>query len=280
MWTFSANASGNVSFTGTVASLGVTSTTGTSNAVAIQTKPAITVSYVGMVTPVSVGQEITVVVQVANTGEAQINNVLPVLIGQGDTASINNVASPVAQNIAGGSSATYTWRYATSANGVVSFYGTASGTDANSGEVISATPATSSDVTIEEPAALTTMLYAPGTVSRGQLYTVTMVVSNTGAAGATGVAPSALVFSGTGTKMRGVDSGARAGGDLVNAFYGPMQAHAVAGLDEHEIPMCKAGNEAVGGFLRCFAGEKSFRQVQSGCKRRRMLSHVKDAARI
>jgi len=203
-WTFSAAGSGNVVFTGKVASLGEESGVGTSNSITIQTPAALNITYVAQVSPVSVGQQITLVMEVSNSGEAQANNVVASIVPQGDTASISYVSgpNPSSANIAGGASQRYTWIYNTTGTGTVNFYGQASGTDANSGVVKEAVPVTSENIVIETPANLVAGIYAPGTVTIGQWYEVVMVVTNSGQAGAINVSPSALAIGGVGTSIQ------------------------------------------------------------------------------
>ncbi|HPI03349.1 MAG TPA: hypothetical protein PKZ78_05870, partial [Candidatus Goldiibacteriota bacterium] len=205
-WTFSADGSGAVWFNASAYTGAISSPVGSGNTVTVQSQPALTISYQPIVSPKSVGQQITVIMNVNNSGEAAANNTVPLVTVIGDASSLTLISGPVpgAANITGGSSAAYTWRYSTTNTGTVSFYGEAQGADANSGLIKTAAPVTSSQVILQSPATLTANLLLPSTVSLYQVYTVVMQVSNTGSAAAVNVAPpSALNLTGsTGSSIK------------------------------------------------------------------------------
>ncbi len=107
-----------------------------SNQEIIQTPASLLVSGITAPAAIAVGQTISVAITVQNTGQAGATGVLPnppVLSGL--TGAITPVSTPVAQNIAGGSSATFTYTYSANSPASVIFYtnGGISGKDANSG---------------------------------------------------------------------------------------------------------------------------------------------------
>ena len=204
-WTFSADGSGEVWFNASAYTGAISSPVGSGNTVTVQSQPSLTISYQPMVSP-KVWQQITVIMNVNNSGEAAANNTVPLVTVIGDASSLTLVSGPVpgSANIAGGASAAYTWTYSTSNTGTVSFYGEVQGTDANSGIIKTAAPVTSSQVILQSPATLTANLLLPSTVSLYQVYNVVMQVSNTGSAAAVNVtAPSALNLTGsTGSSIK------------------------------------------------------------------------------
>ncbi len=91
--------------------------------------------------PVTVGQWFTVALTVSNTGVASATGVLPFLEinSGGSLVAYQGGPSPAGPvTIARGGSQSFTWTYSVSGAGMVSFIGTASGTDAGSGMAVSA----------------------------------------------------------------------------------------------------------------------------------------------
>ncbi|HVE84635.1 MAG TPA: IPT/TIG domain-containing protein, partial [Myxococcales bacterium] len=113
----------------------VASSAASTSSVLVQRAAALTATLSASPATASVGQTITVTMQVQNTGEATANNVTPsalVLTGAGSATLVSGPTPPTAAAVAGGTSATFSWTYTASAPGAVTFSGTASGTDANS----------------------------------------------------------------------------------------------------------------------------------------------------
>ncbi|HEY8207443.1 MAG TPA: hypothetical protein VIG99_08185, partial [Myxococcaceae bacterium] len=141
----------------------------------------------------SVGQPLTVTMQVQNTGEATANAVTPsslVLTGAGNATLVSGPSPASAATLAGGSSTTFTWQYTASAPGALTFSGSASGADANSAQMAASASAPSTPVQVQTPAQLSIISFAvPGTIARGQTFTATMVVANIGEAAANAVLP-------------------------------------------------------------------------------------------
>ena len=164
---------------------------------------------------VSSGQQVTVTMNVQNTGGTQANNVTPSALTVNTTgtasATLLSGPNPASANIPASGSQNFTWTYIANSGangGTISFTGNASGTDAGTGNPVSSSVTTSNAVAVQVPASvnanLTTNL---AVVSDGQNVTVNMIVSNTGQATANNVTPSALTLSTTGTASATYSSG-------------------------------------------------------------------------
>lgn len=142
------------------------------------------------------GQTFVLTMTVANTGQATANGVapnplLPTMAITGGANAIN-VSSPPAQDIPGGSSATFTWTYFESGtgSGTLTFHAGVGGTDANAGTAVSAAAIDSTTMTVQTPASLSiTTFTAPAPILRGTGFTLTLMVTNTGQATANNVIP-------------------------------------------------------------------------------------------
>jgi uncharacterized repeat protein (TIGR01451 family) len=207
-WTFSAAATGIISFSGnasgTDANSGlVVSTSCSSNSVAIIPMANLVISCIPLPDPVSVGQNITVIMNVSNTGSDTAINVQPSITAVGDASSLSMVSGPIPASgaIAPAGALQFTWVYNCVGPGTVSFYEEASGIDMGTGLTITAVPITCGPVTIQTPASLSAQIIAmPKNVSIGQMITVIMSITNTGQASALTVAPlpQSLSLLGTG----------------------------------------------------------------------------------
>ena len=204
-WTFTENGTGpgTIQFQagagGTDANSGaaVNAALSFSNTVMVQTPPQLQVTAFTLPATLSRGQAFQAQMTVTNTGQATANGVLPSpnpptrSTTGGANASTGTGLTPA--TIAGGASATFTWNYTENGTGTgtIALSGGASGTDANSGAAVSAAVTSSNTAAVQTPASLTvTSLTLPPRLSRGQTFTVTMVVSNGGQAAATNVVPS------------------------------------------------------------------------------------------
>ena len=206
-WTYQAGGSvGTVNFTGnasgTDANSGLTASSGssTSSDVTIEIAGALTSSIAPETATVNTGQYFTVTMTVDNTGGAYVNNVAPSVLTLGGTSSATLVSGPdpAGAAIPGSGQQLYTWTYqAGGSAGTVNFTGNASGTDANSGDPVSSTSNTSSDVTIQIGGSLESDISIPAARNTSQNFTVTMTVTNNGASQVNVVAPSALTPGGT-----------------------------------------------------------------------------------
>ncbi|HZN92347.1 MAG TPA: IPT/TIG domain-containing protein, partial [Myxococcales bacterium] len=116
----------------------VASGAATTGQVVVQRASALTAQVtVAPVTAASVGQTLTVTMQVQNTGEATATGVTPstlVLTGAGGATLVTG-PTPASASIQGGTSTSFTWTYTASAPGALTFTGSASGTDGNSAQV-------------------------------------------------------------------------------------------------------------------------------------------------
>ena len=163
------------------------------------------------VTPnqVGTGQQVTVTMNVSNTGGTQANNVTPSTLTVNTTGTASAVLAsgpiPPSANIPAGSSQDFTWTYTCNSGangGTVSFTGNASGTDAITLNPVSSPVTTSNVVTVETPVTLVSSIIAtPSIVNSGGVIIITMTVQNTGQADALNVVPSALISTGEGTAV-------------------------------------------------------------------------------
>ena len=206
-WVYAGASSGTVNWSGSDlgldagSGLTVTSPLIMSNNVLIQSPAALVSALSATPGVVAVGQSIAVTMTVTNTGQAIANVVAPsalTMSGSG-SATLLSSPSPASTTIPGGSTATFTWIYSAASSGTVIWTGHATGSDANSGALISSPDSASNTVTISTPAALISVLTAaPDTVNISQTIAVTMTVTNIGQSDALNVTPSALIVGGTG----------------------------------------------------------------------------------
>jgi len=211
VWTYTAGSiSGAVYFTGSAAGtdantgLSVSSNSDTSNVILIKTPANLTVSINSSPAGVGENDTITVTMTVNNTGGATANGVAPSALTLGGTsasATLVDGPNPASADIAGAGTKQFIWHYKAGAiAGTVNFTGNAVGTDANSGNPVTAAVKTSNDTQIQGPAALTSSIQAsPSNPTPTGVITVTMTVSNTGGAQANSVAPSSLTLGGAST---------------------------------------------------------------------------------
>jgi uncharacterized repeat protein (TIGR01451 family) len=174
------------------------SSSASSNAAVVEEKAVLASSALILPERIVHGQVFTAQLFVHNGGGAIASSVLPgpLSLTFGGNAHATISAAPVAQDIAGGATATYTWTVKEdgAANGSISAATTAAGTDADSGAPIAAPPASQGPVPVEQPASLTSALTAPAAITRGQSFTVTLSVRNSGEAAAS-VVPGGLAIS-------------------------------------------------------------------------------------
>jgi len=136
------------------------------------------------------GQSFTAKLVVSNTGEATAANVLPsplvpALLRTG-AASATTATAQAAVSIAGGASATFTWTFTESGTGPGTLQVSTgiAGTDANSSAPLAAAAVNSNSLTVVAAPVLAAQSFTlPGTLTRGQTFTVTLTVANTGGSG-------------------------------------------------------------------------------------------------
>jgi hypothetical protein len=138
------------------------------------------------------GQTFAVVAAVTNTGGATARAVQPTApqVTATGGAAASTTSAPAPADIAAGATASFSFTFVENgtAPGALSFSASAAGSDANSGASISVS-ATSPDVPVTTPAALAigAVTVAPSIIDRGQAFTLTATVTNTGQAAAAAV---------------------------------------------------------------------------------------------
>ncbi|HPD18594.1 MAG TPA: hypothetical protein PLF61_02900, partial [Candidatus Goldiibacteriota bacterium] len=156
-WTYSADGSGSVWFSGNATGTdpvfgAVTSAVSGSRTINIQNAVNLVSSLIVAPFQVSLGQTITLVMSVTNNGQAQalnVDGILPVKSGSG---SVVLLSTPTPVNLPGNTSTLLTWTYTASGTGTVYFTSRAVGTDENSGLTKYSNIATSQNVLIQTPA--------------------------------------------------------------------------------------------------------------------------------
>ncbi|MDB4970761.1 MAG: Flagellar hook-length control protein FliK [Myxococcales bacterium] len=155
---------------------------------------------------VAAGQTFDVVMTVTNTGGDAAINLAPTALTVAGTSSAALVSGPTPASTAGpiapAGTTTFTFAYTAGPPGTLSFSGGASGQDATDSTAVSATPRTSSTITVGNPALLSATLTIPASITRSAPFTVTMVVTNGGGNTANAVAPSTLAKTGGATVAR------------------------------------------------------------------------------
>lgn len=132
------------------------------------------------------GMPFTATLVVTNTGTALAKNVLPnpqlpMTMSVTGNASAQPMGSPVATDIPGGGTASFSWTFMAQGTGSFHFEVGASGMDANSQDQVDAPTVDSGTTTIVPPSALTvSSLTLPGTINRGQQFDLTFSVKNSG----------------------------------------------------------------------------------------------------
>ncbi|HPI04373.1 MAG TPA: hypothetical protein PKZ78_11105, partial [Candidatus Goldiibacteriota bacterium] len=146
----------------------------------------------------SVGQRITIRMNVTNSGASTAEGVVPSALIKLGSASYNISSGPVpaSQSIASGASAQFTWTYTATGAGSLAVNAYSKGYAQYSKTTITATAVSSNFITIESPASLSSALSIDGTkFNIGQDVTVYMTVTNSGTAAANNVAPNPLNYT-------------------------------------------------------------------------------------
>lgn len=148
---------------------------------------------------VSVGQTVTVVLTITNTGSSSVTTLVPGLSFPVGLFSLVTGPSPASvATLTVGSAATFTWTLSATGAGVFVLTGTGTGTESATSKTVTASA--SAAVTVQSTAHLVGRLTAPATACAGQIMTVMATVSNTGQAVATGVGvPDPLFLEGSGS---------------------------------------------------------------------------------
>jgi hypothetical protein len=168
------------------------------NWVLIQSPPVLQVSGINAPSSVSLrlspyeGQLFTVTLTVTNSGDTTVNNLRPdpIELNQAPGALAGVISTPTPVDLAGHSSATFTWTFTALGTGTFSFSGKVTGIDSNSGAVVNSGIVTSGTIAVQQVATLASTLYVnPPMRYNGEVFTVLLVVTNTGGATAINVTP-------------------------------------------------------------------------------------------
>ncbi|MFL5392936.1 MAG: beta strand repeat-containing protein, partial [Myxococcales bacterium] len=216
-WTYqdASTSSGNLAFAATIAGSDVNSgvplavaaapATTTVQNPAVLSVTSLTLAPAAATGSIDRGQSFAVTLVVANTGGATATNVLPspsipAVLATGQ-ASASSPTGQVAVSIAGGSSQTFTWMYVENGTGpgALQVSAGAVGSDANSGDPLTAAAATSNLLTVVSPPVLSAQSFTlPSRLSRGQTFTASLIIANTGGSAAASVLPEPPVLAATG----------------------------------------------------------------------------------
>jgi len=142
------------------------------------------------------GRWFAVVLTVTNTAGASLNGPPPVVEPVPGGALVELITAPVAPlSLASGATASFAWTFSVSGAGPVAFSGTATGTDAATGRLLTALA--SAGAIVGSPAALSaTVIVMPASPETGMNVLARLEVTNNGAFDATGVRPFLDVNSG------------------------------------------------------------------------------------
>ena len=216
-WTYPTAGAGTLAFSGSVTARSVPSgatvdaaTDPTRPAQVVVQRPATLVATLPAAGAAAVGRDFTVSMTVVNEGGATVRNVAPgtPVVDPAGLAALKTATGPVppsVDSLAPGASATFTWTFvAGTTPGTVRISAAASGTDANSGAVISSATATSGDFVIGAAGIQATLSANPATVNVGQAIVLVLTVSNPGQAAVNGFAiagPTATSNDGAGATV-------------------------------------------------------------------------------
>lgn len=211
-WTFPTAASGIASFAarvaGTDANDGAPLAGAAGATTTVQRGAALAGRAAAAPTAVGPGGAIDVTLEVWNDGEATAIGVRPdppILTGAG--ATLVSGPTPASADLAGGAvPATFRWTYQAPASGELAFTIQAHGLDENSRASVLTDPSRTALVTVQAPGELTAALGTPERATPPTTFTATVLVTNTGVATITNVAPSlsfARLDAGTATAAIG-----------------------------------------------------------------------------
>ena len=171
---------------------------------------------------VSVLQDLQLLLDVTNAGQADAISVQPLLPSTSGTAVATLGSPPAAQNIPGGSTRTFVFIVHPTASGTLGLAGSAAGSDVNSGAAVASPVATAPSVLVQRPASLTAVAsLAPATASTNQTVSLTLAVTNTGeaTAGAVSAGPVTITGSALATQLSAPAPRDVAGGATVNFVW-------------------------------------------------------------
>lgn len=147
---------------------------------------------------VNVGNSVKVSLTVTNPGETAARAVTPSALTVIGAATLVSGPTPASRDLAGGEVGVFEWEYTTGPEGTLSFKGSATGQDDNSGAVLSTPEVGTGSVTVQRPAQLVGMPPAPSRLNVGQTVTLSLQVANLGTSTALAVTPSVVGLSASG----------------------------------------------------------------------------------
>jgi len=215
-WTYTGLAPGTAVFTTTLtatdANAGWTIRRGPVSSVPLAVAVSGTLAASGSARPtVSAGQWFTVTLTVTNTGGLAVDGVVPeaaVGPGAGLVALKAGPVPPGPVSVAAGTAQTFTWTYSAAGSGSAVFTMTASGVSACGGGPVPVSRSATVATAVQTPATLQAWVTAvPGIVCVGQGVLVSLTVSNSGGATASGLAVPATPFRVAGTGGATVSAG-------------------------------------------------------------------------
>ena len=220
-WTFSGSVAGPVVLTVTVAGTDanggwpVVSGPAVTNSVALQAAGILAARTSVSPGQVSIGQWITVVLTVTNTGQADVTGVVPEVAVEPGGALVGLEAGPVPAGpltLTAGASQAFVWTWSANGAGLAGFTATATGSTCGGSPVLAAS---SVSATIQSPALLAaSVATGPGAACTGEPIIVTLTVTNTGGATASGLAAAPWFLDGTGAVAGGTGPTPALGGAL------------------------------------------------------------------
>lgn len=182
-------------------SLAVTSNTATGSVIA--QAPAAVAGALSIPSGIARGFSFNVTLTLTNSGDAPAMvtpGALAVVAGSTGTATLATGPAPGSVTVPGGGSASVQWTYNATGVGTISFTGSATGVDSNTGAAVPAIAIAASNVgTIGQGGIAVSLAVSPTSATIGQPVLFTMTVTNTGTAAVNGVLPSLALSGATGT---------------------------------------------------------------------------------
>ncbi len=271
-WTYLANAGGSITFTGNATGIGTSSTlyisnNSSSNPIAVFTRATLSAQTSAMPSSASLGQTITVLMTVTNSGQANAvntsGNITVVgVTGTNPLTAVSQLSAPPSTTISGGNGVnTFTWTYSATGAGTVYFSCFASGTDQYALNAVTSLPSPSANIIIQIPASLASTIYVPATTSQGQVFTVIMSVTNSGQAAASNVIPNLTVVPATSLTPVSTPVASTINGSTLQNFTWTFSA---SGLGSVNFSGFASGTDANSGFSIHSSSTNTSTIIQSG----------------
>ncbi|OJT22505.1 hypothetical protein BO221_22285 [Archangium sp. Cb G35] len=168
--------------------------------ITVQSPAKLTGHFLPLPTSVNVGQEFLVEVEVTNTGDSALLGVTMEDEGASGNCGLELVPGTTpwparVDRLPGNAQAVFRARLVGKAEGSCAFHAGARGVDETDGKTVVLPPVSSSTLQVRRQAALTATLSAPSRTKPGNVFDVTLTVSNTGSTVARGVKPMLLESS-------------------------------------------------------------------------------------